>query len=174
MDDGSYNKISTPTLIENIDSPPSSGNGDMAESIPGLLFSLSQLVKSSLSLVSTQGSNSVQSERCFDQAKVGDDMKAYSTSLAARTTFLSDAISAILRSLPPNQRESSSDLFNSKQLRQNIISLKSSIASKQNTVKQLSLARDQALNGKKRALRALNRIAAGANISEVLKVRLRV
>ena len=142
----------------------------MIENIPALLYSLSQLAKSSLNLVSIPGS-SEQIETKYDQEKVGNDMKAFSTSLSARTKFLSDTVSAILRSLPPSHSQPNFDLFDAKQLRQDILSLRADIAEKENTMKQLVLARDEALMGQKRARRALNRIAAGADISEVLKVR---
>ena len=141
----------------------------MTENIPALLYSLARLAKSSLSLVSTPENNEKITQQ-YNQETIGNDMKAFSTSLSARTKFLCDTVSAILRSMPLTNSSSGFDLFDAKQLRQDILALKADIAEKENTVKQIILARDEALMGQKRARRALNRIAAGADISEVLKV----
>jgi E3 ubiquitin-protein ligase BRE1 len=167
VDDGTRH-ISTPSLVDNIDSPSSTGSGDMTENIPALLYSLARLAKSSLSLVSTPENNEKITQQ-YNQETIGNDMKAFSTSLSARTKFLCDTVSAILRSMPLTNSSSGFDLFDAKQLRQDILALKADIAEKENTVKQIILARDEALMGQKRARRALNRIAAGADISEVLK-----
>eukprot|EP00816_Leptocylindrus_hargravesii_P000665 CAMPEP_0196827490 /NCGR_PEP_ID=MMETSP1362-20130617/94183_1 /TAXON_ID=163516 /ORGANISM="Leptocylindrus danicus, Strain CCMP1856" /LENGTH=885 /DNA_ID=CAMNT_0042208129 /DNA_START=510 /DNA_END=3167 /DNA_ORIENTATION=- len=151
----------------NVSSPPSTGSGDSIESLPALLHTISRLTKSSLSVVASNGT--------YQKQQNGDDLEAFSLSIASRTKTLCDIFNAILRQVEKaislsTTRSNGGNKDDVLSLRQEMLSMKSIVSEQENVAKQLALARDEALLGQRRARRALNRLAAGAELRDVLKV----